>query len=407
MHSISQRILSFNEHRLPKTVRIKYEAMAENPYRFYRGANHVFFEDLHRAGVMPPAPIVWACGDLHLENFGTYKSDNRLVYFDLNDFDESALAPASWELTRLLVSILVAFKMQDIDQKKAVNMCRLFLKSYAAKLVSGRTDYIERQTARGIVRKFLKSVSKRKQEDILAKRTVLHKKKLEILLDDPRHLELDDALKESLCVHIQHWLKNDGDSPYNYKVTDAVFRIAGTGSLGLKRYAFLLRSLNDNGEKYLLIDMKEASPSSLAPLVSVPQPEWTSEAERVVTVQRWAQNRPPALLSTTIYDGTSFIMQEMQPTKDSIDFRLIKEDYRDIYQVVDDMAVLTASSHLRASGHRGAAIADELMAFGGELSWQEEILSYAVEYAFQVKRHYDDFTADYKAGLLNRKKIKQ
>ncbi len=40
-----------------------------------------------------------------MENFGSYKGDNRQVYFDINDFDEGALAPASWDLVRLLASI--------------------------------------------------------------------------------------------------------------------------------------------------------------------------------------------------------------------------------------------------------------------------------------------------------------
>ena len=28
-------------------------------------------------------PISWLCGDLHLENFGSFNRDNRLVYFDM------------------------------------------------------------------------------------------------------------------------------------------------------------------------------------------------------------------------------------------------------------------------------------------------------------------------------------
>ena len=72
-----------------------------------------------------------------------------------------------------------------------------------------------------------------------------HKGKLELLLDDPRHIELNKSTKYQLMSHITEWLKHDEDSPYNYKVIDAVFRLAGTGSLGLKRYAILLKSLNE------------------------------------------------------------------------------------------------------------------------------------------------------------------
>ena len=386
-------------------VELKYESMAENLFRFFRGTNHIFYEDLKNSGVMPKSPLSWICGDLHLENFGSFKSDNGLVYFDLNDFDEAVLAPAVWEIARIVTSIFIAFESLAIEQKKALNMARLFIKSYALKLSSGKPDYIEPKTARGIVAEFLSHVAKRKQKDILAKRTVLNKNKLEMLLDDPRHFELKKKLKNELTIHINEWLKNDGDSPYNYQVTDAVFRLAGTGSVGVKRYAFLLKSLNDEGEKYLLLDMKQAVPSSVLPGNDIVQPQWNSEAERVVSVQRRMQNRPPALLSTTIFNGDSFIIQAMQPTKDSINFKLIKKEYRSMYQVIDDMGMLTASSQLRSGGRDGSAIADEFIAFAGDANWQEIILNYAIEYSHQVKKDYLLFLKDYKSGLFKRKNL--
>lgn len=406
MENISQRIYSYNSSRLANMMELKYEAMAENLFRFFRGTNHIFYEDLKLAASMPPSPVSWICGDLHLENFGSFKSDNRLVYFDLNDFDEAVLAPAIWELARIVTSIFIAFESLNIDQKRALNMARLFIKSYALKLSSGKPDYIEPKTAKGIVCEFLSDVSKRKQKDILAKRTVLHKNKLEMLMDDPRHLELEKKLKNELTEHINEWLKNDGDSPYNYKVTDAVFRLAGTGSIGVKRYAFLLKSLNDEGEKYLLLDMKQAVPSAVNPPSEIIQPSWNSEAERVVSVQRRMQNRPPALLSTTFFKDDSFVVQEMQPTKDSINFKLIKKEYRSMYQVIDSMGMLTASSQLRSSGRQGSSITDELMAFGSDEKWQEIILNYAIEYSHQVKKDYLLFLKDFKSGSFKRKNIR-
>ncbi len=81
-----------------------------------------------------PSPVSWICGDLHLENFGSYKGNNRLVYFDLNDFDEAILAPTYLELVRLVTSIFIAFDSLKIEQKKAANMARLFLKAYSETL---------------------------------------------------------------------------------------------------------------------------------------------------------------------------------------------------------------------------------------------------------------------------------
>ncbi len=380
-------------------VQLKYDFMTENMFRFYRGTCHLFYEDLSKSNDIPPSPLAWICGDLHLENFGSYKGDNRLVYFDLNDFDEAILAPATYELTRIVTSILIAFDSLKIEKKKALNMARLFLKSYSATLTEGKANYIEPKTAKGIVCTFLNAVSKRKQKEILHKRTEKKQDKLIILMDDPRHYEIEKTLKRELFHHITDWIIYNSDGPYNYQVEDAAFRIAGTGSVGLKRYAFLLKSVRSKG-KYLLIDMKQATISSVAPYVNTPQPYWNTEAERIASVQKRMQNRPPALLSTTVFKDEPYIIQEMQPVKDSIDFKLIKDRYRDIYQVIDDMAMLTASSQLRSSGRQGASVADELIAFGENNQWQEVILTYAQAYAKQVKSDFKEFMHSYKAGFF-------
>jgi uncharacterized protein (DUF2252 family) len=393
-------MIAFNANRLPDMLDIKYKVMTENMFRFFRGTCHLFYEDLVAANVMPHTPLAWICGDLHLENFGSYKGDNRLVYFDLNDFDEAILAPASFELSRIVTSIILAFEALEIEEKKALKMAQLFLKTYSATLAKGKAYYIEAQTAKGIVHTFLSAISKRKQNRLLKKRTVKKKDQMMLLLDDPRHFEIEKFLKKELFHHITQWLLYNSEGPYNYEVIDAVFRLAGTGSVGLKRYAFLLKSSNDAGVKYLLVDMKQAVPSSVLPFVDVQQPEWESEAQRIVTIQQRMQNIPPALLSTTSFKGDDYIIQEMQPVKDSINFSLIKDRYRDIYQVIDDMAMLTASAQLRSSGRQSSATADELIAFGMNDQWQQVILDYAMGYAKKVKKDYATFVKDYKKGKL-------
>jgi uncharacterized protein (DUF2252 family) len=394
MDDVTKRIIAFNEKRIANMRPLKYRLMQENAFRFLRGTCHLFYEDLAAADGFPQGPLGWICGDLHLENFGSYRSDNNQVYFDLNDFDESILAPVTWEAVRLVTSIFVGFGSLGIEARRAEKMAKLFLKSYAAALATGKADYVEAAMARGIICDFLSGVAKRKQRMILQKKASLRKKRVQILTDTPKHFTLPRLTKRALMDHVTAWLKVDEHSPYNYKVVDGVFRLAGTGSIGVERYAFLLKSLNETGFKYILLDMKEAAPSSLAPHLFGPQPSWQSEADRVISVQRRMQNRCPALLSTSVFRNKSFIMQEMQPSQDSIDFRLLRDRYRDMYSVIDSMAMLTASAQLRSTGQDGAATTDELKAFGLREGWQAAILSYASHYALRVKENYDAFVDD-------------
>ncbi len=377
----------------------KYEMMTENMFRFYRGTCHLFYEDLFHAAPLPESPLAWICGDLHLENYGTYKGDNRLVYFDMNDFDEAILAPANHELVRMVCSIFIAFETLKIEPKQALNMAQLFLKTYSAVLARGKAIYIDPLTSRGIVRDFLIAVSKRKQSSILEKRTIRKKKNLSLLMEHPRHYALDKKLKNALAAHVNEWIRSGDESPNNYEVIDVAFRLAGTGSVGLRRYMFLLQSTN-RISKYMLVEMKQELPSSLAPYISVPQPVWETEAVRIVRIQERMQNVSPALLGYTAFQGDVYIIQEMQPAKDGFNFKLIRDRYRDIYQVISEMASLTASAQLRSSGWRGSANADALEAFGKQDGWQAALINYALQYAGVVEENFKAYCKAYDAGAF-------
>ena len=400
MTSIAERVRAFNQGRVPAYTAIKYQVMAENPFRFLRGTCHLFYEDLQHSNALPIYPLSWICGDLHLENFGTYKGDNRLVYFDLNDFDEGLLAPATWELARMVTSIFVGLDSLSIKKKEAARVAGLFLDVYASTLAKGRARYLEPRTARGIVQGFLENVCERKQKELVRQRTIVKNQRLVLRIDQVRLFSLEKALKRALILHMQDWLGKEPHLRKRYQVRDAAFRIAGTGGLGVKRYLFLIRNIKDP-KKHLLIDMKQALPSSLAAWSAITQPAWESEARRVVAIQERMQNVPPALLNTTLFREESYVVKEMQPTSDKIDFLLMKDRYKDIECVVEDMALLTASAQLRSAGRQGAGGPDELIAFGTDTHWQQGLLEYAAGYAGQVKKDYQAYFSQYKKGFFS------
>jgi uncharacterized protein (DUF2252 family) len=374
MASITERIIEFNADRDQHLIRYKYDAMEENIYRFYRATNHIFYEDLAQSPPWITSPAGWICGDLHLENFGSYKGENRLVYFDLNDFDEAVLAPVHWEISRLIASIFVAFKHLKIDGEKANRLAKLFLKNYSDTLKAGKAVYIERQVANGIVCEFLNKANGKTHKDVIKKKTEVHKKKL--------------------IKHFQEWLGHDENTPYNYTVTDAAFRKAGTASLGLKRYVLLLRSNNKAGARYMLLDMKQAAPASPARYVDISQPQWNNESERVTSIQQQTQNTIPAMLSCMKFENNDYIIQELQPEKDSINFKLLKDRYRDMCRVIADMGTLTAAGQLRTAGRMKAAGPDDLIAFGNEVEWHDTIINYGMEYSKKVALYYNEFCGE-------------
>ena len=131
---VVRQIQVYNAGRDPERLRIKYQRMRSDSFAFLRGTCPLFYERLYAAKLSRSTPLVWICGDLHLENFGSYKGNNRVAYFDLNDFDEAALAPASWELVRMLTSVLVGAATLSISPSEAHTLCSVFLDNYAASL---------------------------------------------------------------------------------------------------------------------------------------------------------------------------------------------------------------------------------------------------------------------------------
>ncbi len=398
MPSIEERIKQFNSNRLPGYTALKYRAMAKDPFYFLRGTAHLFYDDLVAANALPGQPFTWVCGDLHLENFGSYKGDNRLVYFDINDFDEACLAPASWELARMATSIFVALDTMGAATVEAKSMALLFLQTYAKVLAKGRSRYIEPQTAKGITRSFLLKVSCRKQKDLVKERTVSRNGQLVLLPDNKRLFTIEPSFKSTLSVFINDWMANGGHR-HAYQVIDAGFRIAGTGSVGVKRYLFLLKRLYAE-RKYLLLDMKQAQPSALQSHLPIQQPAWSQEAERVVAIQERMQNISPALLGAALFNNESYVIKEMQPTADKINFTTLENRYSDMEEVLENMALLAASAQLRSSGRQGAAVADDLIAFGRDGSWIQPVMAYAGQYAQQVKEDFSNYLAAYRKGYF-------
>jgi Uncharacterized protein conserved in bacteria (DUF2252) len=136
----------------------------------------------------------------------------------------------------------------------------------------------------------------------------------------------------------------------------------------------------------------------------VQQPQWESEAHRMVIVQQIMQNIPPAQLSTLYFEGEHYLMQEMQPAKDRINFKMIQCDFKLVCSVIEDMAMLTASAHLRSVGRKGSCSADELISFGQHMNRHADLINYAVNYKKKVISDYKEFKSILKSKTANHHK---
>jgi len=397
-----QEILHANAGRDPERLALKYERMRSDPFVFLRGTCHLFYARLPRGGIFKSAPPAWCCGDLHLENFGSYKGQHRIAYFDLNDFDEAALAPATWDLVRLLASLRVGAGSLQLAPLAVEELCTAFLSAYVQALGDGKAYWIEPQTAQGLVRTLLDGLRDRQRAAFLDSRTVKKGRQRTLRTDGSKALPASGAQRAEVQGFMETFAQAQPHDPHHpefFRVLDVARRIAGTGSLGVDRYAVLVEGKGSPDGNYLL-DLKQALPSSLVPHLKTKQPRWNTQAERVVAVQRRVQAVSMAFLQPVEMGGRPYVLRGLQPIEDRVTIAGARQKLADIRGVVATMGRLVAWGQLRSAGRQGSAIADELIDYARRNKWQARLQAAAVEMAETTLRDAAEYNTAYDDGVF-------
>lgn len=398
VNEVTARVLRFNAGRAADLLEIKYAKMAGKPFAFYRATCHLFADAWPRDSALNSTPAVWGCGDLHFENFGSYKGDNRLVYFDVNDFDESALVPAAWEVTRLAASIFVGGEVLGIGARSAAPLVRTYLESYRKALGNERALWVERDSATGMTRELLDEVRLRRRKGLLKGRTTEKRGMRELVVDGERALVATPGEQELVRSLVAGATAGE-EHPGFYTVLDVARRISGLGSLGLPRWVVLIEGEGSPDENYLL-DVKEARSSAAAVASPYAQPSWKNEATRSVQLQRRIQAMPPALLHAVGTTGQSYALRELQPAKDRLHMEDWGGDLDRLAEAMQTMGQVTAWAALRGAGHQGSASVNELVAFARGRSWMPEVVTLARHLAAHTLTEWKLFRDDVRAGSV-------
>ena len=395
MRDVTAAIVAFNQDRQARFLPYKYTLMASSPFRFYRGSCHLFYQDLVAAQTWQDPTRAWICGDLHVENFGTYRGRNRLVYFDLNDFDEAVLAPVTWEISRFIGSVYLLGHQLNINTAELTLIAFSLMESYLQAINMGKAFILERQHSSGILKTLMHAANTTNSRAFYQARIAPKSKRQPTLLtNDKKYFAIQPAaFKQELIAAFEQHLNQYADDLGQFKVCDAVIRVAGTGSIGLKRYMFLV--YHHQQQQLLFFDIKQAKPSSLKPYLSLPQPTWVSEAERIHTIQHDCAYMLPAWYSSFQFQGDDYIVKETQPEENKMNFALCQGKPKKLWHACHDMVRLMAYAQLRSSARGLTNSSDELQAYANDhAAWQLHLIDYAHHYYHQVLQDYQHFCRD-------------
>jgi Ser/Thr protein kinase RdoA (MazF antagonist) len=120
----------------------KHRLMSSGSFPFLRAT---FYRWLQCWKEMPDdvrkAPIVLGVGDIHVENFGTWRDAEGRLVWGVNDFDEACFAPYTLDLVRLIASAQMAIETTSLSLSPD-EAGDAVLSGYAAQLESGGQPFV-------------------------------------------------------------------------------------------------------------------------------------------------------------------------------------------------------------------------------------------------------------------------
>jgi hypothetical protein len=125
---------------LKNDLRIKHEKMRADPFLFLRATFYRWAQVWPR--VCPPCvggPRVLSVGDLHVENFGTWRDAEGRLVWGVNDFDEAYPLPYKNDLIRLTTSAFLAVAELDVAPERAAAS---ILRGYEEALKAGGAPFV-------------------------------------------------------------------------------------------------------------------------------------------------------------------------------------------------------------------------------------------------------------------------
>ncbi len=440
-----------NTTREPDLVPVRHGRMMVSPFTFYRGSAKIMASDL--AGSPTAGLGVQLCGDAHLSNFGLFASPERMLLFDVNDFDETLPGPFEYDVKRLAASFTIAARNNGFSTATAREVTMTCVAAYREAMAGfagmraldvwyARLEEDELETA-------MRRAARQMAKDKAAKRTAKDKKAAKPA-KDPKEAEklVRRGMKTAQKAHTRDSLQAlsklgemaggryrivsmppvvvpfrelhtmYGISPdelqnmirhqfqeyratlqadrrqllERFEIVDMARKVVGVGSVGTRAFIALLQG-QDEGDP-LFLQVKEATASVLED--HLPKSRYRQPGERVVQGQRLMQASSDIFLGWSKGEqaGRYFYWRQLRDMKGSAEVEMMVPEGLAFYARICGWTL--ARAHARSGDP--VAIAAYL---GTSDRFDESITGFSERYADQNERDYQAFTDAARAGRIS------
>jgi hypothetical protein len=307
-------------------LKYKHARMADSnsPFSFFRGTYYRWIRLwLKSSPELQDVPRVLAIGDLHIENFGTWRDSDGRLCWGVNDFDETDELPYTNDLVRLAASVRFARSGKHLRVKLGM-ACRAILAGYRECLQAGGRPFVLEE--RHLHLREVAMAADRSPPRFWVKMTKL--------LSDPP-VDLPAAVKTVLTRDLPS------------KGLDLAFRVrprVGMGSLGKPRYV----ALAEWSGGWICREAKLVTPPATCWIAGTTTSGGSRMAEAVHNAIR--------AIDPFYRPGSAWVVRRLAPHCSRIELdHLVGSD---LERVLHAMGGETANIHLGTSGTAGAILRD-------------------------------------------------
>ena len=398
--------------RIRGLLPVKYQRMAVSPFTFFRGAAIIQARDLanaHVSGIM-----VQACGDCHLANFGGFASPERVLVFDINDFDETFPGPWEWDIKRLGASLVLAARDRTFSKSVANQAVRAAAESYRQRMsefaemtvleawyatvdAAQIQEYFknDKDISARLARK-QKQARSQTSEAVIPKLTEVVNGRRMIKDNPPVIYHFDEYAKNvekghaKFITQYKNSLQLDRKKLFDrYHLQDSAIKVVGVGSVGTRCYLSLLLA---DGVDPLFLQVKEARRSVLESPRG--KSRYAHQGMRVVEGQRLMQGASDIFLGWARTQKHDYYLRQFRDMKVSAEIETFRPGTLVGYATLCGWAL--ARAHAKAGD--AAMIAGYL---GATDQFDNALAQYSEAYADQAERDFATFKAAIRSGRLS------
>jgi uncharacterized protein (DUF2252 family) len=398
--------------RIPGLIAVKYQRMGVSPFTFFRGAAIIQARDLAKDSVS--GITVQACGDCHLANFGGFASPERVLVFDINDFDETFPGAWEWDIKRLGASLVLAARDRGFSRTVANQAVRAAAASYRERMsefaeMTVLNTWYARVSIDDLKEHFRKDPDmsarlSKKQKRALSQNSEAVVPKLTTVVDGRRqikdsppvlyhfqeyahnfqkgHAKFIDDYKKSLQIDRQHLFAR-------YRFEDSAIKVFGVGSVGTRCYLGLFLADEDDP---LFLQVKEARRSVLESPHR--KSRYAHQGFRVVEGIRTMQGATDIFLGCARTKKHDYYLRQFRDMKVSAEVETFRPST--LVGYADMCGWALARAHAKAGD--AAMIAGYLESSD---QFDDALAKYSEAYADQAEVDYEAFQAAIRSGRLN------